>query len=78
VTYLRRFAGFWWSFLVGDDVPLALGVGAAIGLTAGLHAAGLNDWWLLPPAVIALLALSVARVARVSYPRLRGGRRGAS
>jgi hypothetical protein len=74
MTYLRRFAGFWWSFLVGDDVPLALGVGVAIGLTAGLHAAGLNDWWLLPPAVIGLLALSVARAARASSPRLHRGR----
>ena len=59
MSYVRRFAGFWWSFIVGDDLPLALGAGAAIGVTAVLVHWGLNAWWLLPPAVGGLLAASV-------------------
>jgi hypothetical protein len=59
MSYVRRFAGFWWSFIVGDDLPLALGAGAAIGVTAVLVLWGLNAWWLLPPAVVGLLAASV-------------------
>jgi hypothetical protein len=50
-----------WDFVVGDDWVTALGVAAAIGLTAILVAAHVNAWWLMPIAVIVLLATSLRR-----------------
>ena len=61
MSYVRRFARFWWSFLVGDNLRLALGAGAAIGLTALLVDRGYNTWWLLPLGVLAALAVAVLR-----------------
>jgi hypothetical protein len=59
--YVRRFARFWWEFLVGDNLPLALGAGAAIGLTAVLVDKGYNVWWVLPIGILAALAGAVLR-----------------
>jgi hypothetical protein len=59
--YVRRFARFWWEFLVGDNLPLALGAGAAIGLTAVLVDKGYNVWWVLPIGILAALAGAVMR-----------------
>jgi hypothetical protein len=53
-----------WGFLVGDDWRTALGVVLALIAVAGLAEAGISAWWLMPPAVLSLLALSVARAAR--------------
>jgi hypothetical protein len=61
VSYLRRFVRFWWEFVVGDDLALAVGAGAALGLTALLVHEGVNAWWLLPVAVVVLLAAAVLR-----------------
>jgi hypothetical protein len=61
VSYLRRFALFWWEFVVGDDLALALGAGAALGTTALLVHWGVNAWWFLPVAIVIVLALAVAR-----------------
>ncbi len=58
---LRGFAGGVWEFLIGDDWRIALGVVAAIALTALIAAAGAAAWWVLPPAVLALLCLSIRR-----------------
>jgi hypothetical protein len=63
VSYLRRFARFWWSFLVGDNLPLAFGAGVTIAVTALLVHEGVNAWWFLPTSILALLAMSVRRVA---------------
>jgi hypothetical protein len=59
VSYVVRFAHFWWEFIVGDNLPLALGAAAAIGVTAILVDAGVNAWWLLPVAILVLLGASV-------------------
>ena len=59
MSYLRRFGRFWWSFLVGDNLGLAVGAALAIGLTARLVDRGVNAWWLMPPALIGVLALGV-------------------
>jgi hypothetical protein len=59
-----RFLRFWWDFVVGDDWRAALGVVIALGATAGLVAAGLNAWWLMPVAVAAVLFASLRREAR--------------
>jgi hypothetical protein len=55
-----------WEFVVGDDWQTAVGVAAAIGLTALFAAAGTSAWWVMPPAVLTLLALSIRRGARAS------------
>ena len=59
-----RFLRFWWDFVVGDDWRAALGVVIALGATAGLVAAGLNAWWLMPIGVALVLAISLRREAQ--------------
>jgi hypothetical protein len=58
---VARFGRFWWDFVVGDDRRVAVGVAVALAATAVVSAAGVDAWWLLPPAVAAVLALSVLR-----------------
>jgi hypothetical protein len=53
-----------WEFVVGDDWRAALGVVAAIALTAGVAAAGIAAWWVLPIAVAGILYLSLRRAIR--------------
>lgn len=48
-----------WDFVVGDDWRTAAGVVVAIGATAVLASAGINAWWLVPLAVLALLVRSL-------------------
>jgi hypothetical protein len=50
-----------WDFVVGDDWITAVGVVAALGLTALIAHTGTFAWWVMPPAVVALLALSLCR-----------------
>jgi hypothetical protein len=60
-----RGAVLWvWGFVVGDDWVTALGVVVALGITALVAGAGASAWWVMPVAVIALLALSLRRAAR--------------
>ena len=61
---IRAFGHFWWDFVVGDDWRSAAGVVLALGVTATLVAAGVNAWWLMPAAVVAVLWLSLQRAAR--------------
>ena len=44
MSYLRGFRHFWWSFVVRDNLGLAVGAGLAIGLTARLVDRGVNAW----------------------------------
>jgi hypothetical protein len=53
-----------WDFIVGDDWPTALGVVVALGITALVAQAGGSAWWVMPVAVLGLLALSIGRAAR--------------
>ncbi len=53
-----------WDFVVGDDWITAVGVVAALGATALIADASATAWWLMPVAVISLLALSLRRAAR--------------
>lgn len=55
---MRRALSAVWEFVVGEDPLVALGVALAIGLTALLRA-----WWVMPPAVAALLAHSLRRAS---------------
>jgi len=64
MRYLRSFGRFWWNFIVGDDPFAAAAIVVAIGATAALVAAGVDAWWLMPVAVVAVLWVSVQREAR--------------
>lgn len=53
-----------WEFVVGDDWITAAGVVVALGVTALVAGAGVAAWWVMPVAVIGLLALALRRAAR--------------
>ena len=53
-----------WEFVVGDDWITAAGVAIAIGATAVIASAGAAAWWVMPVAVVVLLAQSVGRALR--------------
>jgi hypothetical protein len=58
-----------WEFVVGDDWRAAVGVALALGVTAVLAAADVTAWWIMPLAVLAILALSLRREAREATRR---------
>jgi hypothetical protein len=64
MKHLTTFGRFWYDFIIGDDWRLALGVTAAITVLFVAAHQGANLWWLLPVAVAALLAVSVAHATR--------------
>jgi hypothetical protein len=59
---VKRFARFWWDFLVGDDWRVAVGVAIGLALTALVATTSVPAWWLLPVAVATVLWLSLRRV----------------
>ena len=61
---LRRFAAFWYDFLIGDDWRVAAGVVVALAITYGFSRTTVGAWWCLPVAVVILLTFSVWRAAR--------------
>jgi len=61
---MKRFARFWWDFVIGDDWRVAVGVALAIAAVAGLHHSHFAAWWVLPVAVLLLLYVSLRRAAR--------------
>jgi hypothetical protein len=61
MSWVERIARGVWDFIVGDDWVTAAGVVLALGLTAAVAGAGAGGWWVMPPAVVALLALSLRR-----------------
>ncbi len=64
MTAIRKFARFWYDFVVGDDLLLAAGAIATIVATyVGSHH-GLNAWWFLPIGTAGFLAMSVTFAAR--------------
>jgi hypothetical protein len=60
-TALARFV---YEFVVGDDATIAAGVVAALAVTAAFPNVGGGAFWIVPAVVVALLGVSVARVAR--------------
>ncbi len=66
---VAAFARFWWEFVAGDDWRIAAGLAVALGLCALLAHESVAAWWLLPLAVVALLAESLHRA-------IHGSRRG--
>ena len=63
MRYVRSFALFWWTFVVGDDWRAGLGLAVALGATYALAHEGVNAWWLLPIGVVIVLVASVWREA---------------
>lgn len=63
MTRTRTFGLAVWDFIVGDDWRTALGVVLALALTALLADAAISAWWVMPLAVLGLLALSVRRAS---------------
>ena len=61
MTYVTRFARFWYDFVVGDDWVLAVCVVLAVATTAVLAGAGRNPWPVLPAAVGLVLPASLWR-----------------
>jgi uncharacterized membrane protein YgaE (UPF0421/DUF939 family) len=61
---MKRFARFWWDFVVGDDWRVAVGVALAIVAVAVLHHEHVAAWCVLPLAVLLVLYLSLRRAAR--------------
>ena len=64
--YAVAFARFWYDFIVGDSVVLAIGGAGAIGIGALLahNNAGAIAEPVLPAVVIATLAISLRRLRR--------------
>jgi hypothetical protein len=64
VISARSILAFAYDFVVGDDPLIALAIVAALGITAVVAAVGVAAWWILPLAVMAVLAASLARATR--------------
>jgi hypothetical protein len=65
MKYVKSFGRFWWDFIVGDDWRIAAGLVVALGISALLVNQSVAAWWLLPVAVVGLLAASLLRDASV-------------
>lgn len=63
---LRRFAAFWYDFVVGDDWRVAVGVVTLLGTAAVLAQYSVPVWFLLPVGVATVLVASVWRTVRRS------------
>ena len=66
MTLVARFLRFWWTFIVGDDWRVALGIALALGLSAVFVKAGVPAWWLVPLGAVLLLADSLRRATRAT------------
>jgi hypothetical protein len=61
MNFIVRFGLFWWDFIVGDSIALAVGTLVALGLAYGLanQVDSLAAEILLPVAIIATLIISL-------------------
>lgn len=64
MRWITQFAAFWYDFIVGDDWVVAVGVVAALALSALLARSGIQAWWVMLLAVILLLSISLWRATR--------------
>lgn len=77
MNWLRRFASFWYEFIVGDDWLIAVGVVVGLVVAGVLNKSTSAAWVALP--VVVVLAL-IASIRRAVPPQLRdadAGRRDA-
>ena len=61
---VRALLAFVDDLVIGDDWRVALGLAAAVALTAVLSRSQLPCWWVLPAAILLLLPLSIWSAAR--------------
>lgn len=61
LEWLKGFGRFWWDFLIGDDWTIAATVVAALAGAYGLRQAGVDAWWLVPLAALAVVTATLAR-----------------
>jgi hypothetical protein len=73
MKYVIAFLRFWYDFIVGDDWRVAVGVAAALGLTALLAHNDIAAWWVMPIAVVSVLFGSLRRATRDSRQHGAGG-----
>lgn len=59
MSRLAAWGRFVWEFVVGDDWRIAAGVVVALAVTALVTNTTVAAWWILPVAVLGLLAASV-------------------
>ena len=67
MRWITQFAAFWYDFIVGDDWVVAVGVVAALALSALLARSGIQAWWVMLIAVILLLSISLWRATRTPH-----------
>ena len=63
MTLLKRFLGFWYDFIVGDDWTVAVGVVVLLAAAGALAQLALVSavWLLVPVGVVLILAISLRR-----------------
>ena len=61
VKALRAAGLFLYGFVVGDDPVVAVVMVASLLVTAGLVAARVNAWWVVPPIAVAMTGLNLWR-----------------
>jgi hypothetical protein len=66
---IKAFFAFWYDFLVGDDIVVAIGAVVAVVATVLLVDNGVNAWWLMPIAAALLLVESMWRAERATRRR---------
>ena len=64
MKYIVGFFKFWYDFIVGDDWRVAIGVAAALGLSAVAAHNGIPAWWVLPLATLLILVASLLHAVR--------------
>ena len=64
MSRLRAIALGVWDFVVGDDWRTAAGVVVALGITGAVAGTAVAAWWIMPVAVLLILAPSLRRAAR--------------
>ena len=64
MRYLIGFVRFWYTFIIGDDWTIAIGVVLALALGAGLARSHVIAWLWLPLAVGLVLVFSLWRAVK--------------
>jgi hypothetical protein len=67
MNFIMNFLHFWYDFIVGDDWMIAAGVVTALVVSVVLARQGLNAWWLMLAAVVAMLVISIWREVRKAH-----------
>ncbi|HUY99028.1 MAG TPA: hypothetical protein VMU89_01665 [Thermomicrobiaceae bacterium] len=66
MRFIVNFLRFWYDFIVGDDWMVAVGVVAALVVTALLARVGSAAWIIMPAAVAVVLTVSLWRAIQTS------------